>query len=189
MVHHLTFNVDGGCRHQGTTSAFGAAAAVLSSPFIPGILPRTCRLPAVEPNDPSSRPRPTSSRAELMAIILALKWALECAHDHMLSHGQYNNMQVLVRSDSTYAVNCIKLWRNTWERNGWRTSNGSAVVNQQLIRDAYALHDQVKQLGELDYEIVPRGENQVADRCCGNILDRMEAEASMAVDYFYSSAY
>ena len=52
---------------------------------------------------------------------------------------------VQVHSDSTYVVNAFRQgWLTRWQKNGWRTSQGTAVENQDLwqaILQAMRSHD------------------------------------------------
>jgi ribonuclease HI len=44
------------------------------------------------------------------------------------------NQDVQITSDSKYTINCASVWYKNWERNGWRSSKGDAVLNQDLIK-------------------------------------------------------
>ena len=41
--------------------------------------------------------------------------------------------EVIVMTDSEYVAKSMSLWVWKWERNGWRTSRGGEVENQDLI--------------------------------------------------------
>ncbi len=65
-------------------------------------------------------PSTTNNRMELTALLEGLA-ALKTP------------CTVQVHSDSTYVVNAFRQgWLTRWQRNGWRTSQGSAVENQDL---------------------------------------------------------
>ena len=63
----------------------------------------------------------SSQKMELTAIIRALE---------MLK----NNCNVVIFSDSQYAVNCINIWIDTWKRNGWKKNDGKPVANLELLQ-------------------------------------------------------
>eukprot|EP01053_Blabericola_migrator_P007750 Blabericola_migrator_1__7749@NODE_395_length_8977_cov_183_416835_g72_i1_p4_GENE_NODE_395_length_8977_cov_183_416835_g72_i1NODE_395_length_8977_cov_183_416835_g72_i1_p4_ORF_typecomplete_len278_score34_76RNase_H/PF00075_24/2_1e47RVT_3/PF13456_6/3_4e03RVT_3/PF13456_6/6_4e09DUF3275/PF11679_8/0_0011Cauli_VI/PF01693_16/0_13Cauli_VI/PF01693_16/9e03_NODE_395_length_8977_cov_183_416835_g72_i162607093 len=68
----------------------------------------------------------TNQRAELEAIREALK----------LSE---NYPEVLIHSDSQYAMKCVNEWIKNWKRNGWKNASGQPVCNQDLITQIDAL--------------------------------------------------
>ncbi|EGT48212.1 hypothetical protein CAEBREN_06927 [Caenorhabditis brenneri] len=65
----------------------------------------------------------TNNRYELEAI----KKATEIARD-------VNHRDINIKSDSEYAVKSLNTWSKNWEQNGWRTSSGQPVQNQDLIQ-------------------------------------------------------
>lgn len=152
---------DGGCRYNGKPNAIGVAAVVFQSKY--GREERWYRkLPR--------SPRPTSQRAEIAAIILALEQALE--RYRSLDSDPY--LDVTISSDSRYAVNCMNEWVYKWSRNGWVNAAGFQLVNRDLIEKASDLDDLLKKEGDVRYVWVPRGDNQAADALCNEILDEME---------------
>ena len=62
----------------------------------------------------------TNQRAELTAIIRALDTV-----------PKYRDL--IVATDSQYAINCVTLWYKAWQGNGWKTSYGKTVENKDLI--------------------------------------------------------
>ncbi len=59
---------------------------------------------------------------------------------------------VVVRSDSTYVVNCFRQrWWATWERNGWRNSKKQPVANREL---GEALLAEVRARPQVEWEWV-----------------------------------
>ena len=75
-------------------------------------------------------PATTNNRMELLAAITALESLPE-------------GTPVELHTDSTYVKNGITDWMNKWQRNGWRTSAGKPVKNQDLwvrLADAAARH-------------------------------------------------
>lgn len=163
MVYRMVFNVDGGCRGNGTPDAIGAVACCLQKPHGNRYECETRRLR----NYPVP---PTSQRAEIIAIIIALLWALK-RYDKLRG---YPILRVTIYSDSRYAVNCMTDWIYKWTRNGWTNSRGFGVANQDLIKDASFLDDLVKEIGSVEYVWVPRADNVNADSECQRALDEQE---------------
>lgn len=69
----------------------------------------------------------TNNRMELTAVLEGLRaLKLPCS--------------VEVRSDSSYLVNAFrKRWLDNWQRNGWKTSTGRPVENQDLWQELLAV--------------------------------------------------
>lgn len=65
-------------------------------------------------------PKPTNNQAELYAILIALQESSEY-------------QKILIRSDSSYSINCLTKWCYNWIDNGWKTSQGNDVLNKELI--------------------------------------------------------
>ncbi|MDR3116253.1 MAG: ribonuclease HI [Bifidobacteriaceae bacterium] len=65
--------------------------------------------------------RGTNQIAELTALLQALQ--------------AFGNVpELLIESDSQYAINCASVWVHSWRRNGWRGANKKQVSNINLIR-------------------------------------------------------
>jgi ribonuclease HI len=65
-------------------------------------------------------PRQTNQRAELTAILRAL----EAVPHHR---------EVLIHSDSNYAIKCVTEWHVNWLKKDWKTSSGKDVENRDLV--------------------------------------------------------
>ncbi|KAI0405741.1 ribonuclease H1 [Xylaria palmicola] len=159
MVYVMEFFVDGGCRGNGQPGAIGAAACCLMRKYRGSHQARTIHLP--------SYPAPTNQRAEIMAIIMALEWAIEKTNELMTNPA----ISVRIHSDSKYAIGCMNTWIDNWVANGWVNSSGFEVANRDLIERASDLNDEVAYMGSVRYEWVPRSENQLADEYCNDALD------------------
>jgi ribonuclease HI len=157
----MNIYVDGACRGNGQPGATGAAAAVFKPKYGKHIW-FTRVLPQY--------PTPTSQRAEIMAIILALEEALK-KYDEL---DGYPRVYTRIYSDSKYAVGCMTEWIYKWTQNNWTTSAGYEVVNRDLIEKASDLDDKVSDLGPVEYIWISRGGNEDADRYCNQALDRQE---------------
>ncbi|KAH0612202.1 uncharacterized protein H6S33_010254 [Morchella sextelata] len=71
-------------------------------------------------SEPLIGPRQTNQRAELTAILRAINVAPL-------------HREVLIYTDSKYAINCVTVWHINWIKNNWITSVGRPVENQDLI--------------------------------------------------------
>lgn len=65
----------------------------------------------------------TNQRAELFAILKALQIITKS-----------NNIDIIVYTDSMYSINSVTLWIKEWKKNGWKSSTGKSVMNQDLIK-------------------------------------------------------
>ena len=115
QIIDLELFTDGSCRKLTPTSGTGFIAYGFA---------------AVEDNnmihievDRIDSPTSTSQRAELLAIINALKFA-----------DQYKKklQRVIIYSDSAYAINGLNNWIHGWRANGWRNSKKEEVANLDL---------------------------------------------------------
>ena len=164
MVYIMRMYVDGGGRRNGYDDAIGAAACVIQKKWGRDTtwtrqLPSNC-----------FSPPPTSQRAEITAIILALETALE-DYEELDSNPR---LRLTIHTDSKYAHGCMTDWIYKWIRNGWVNAAGREVANRDLIEKASDLDEQVKELGTVDYVWIPRGENQDADEAVSDLLDEMD---------------
>jgi ribonuclease HI len=158
--------VDGGCRRNGNRSAIGAAAAVRMTRSGKHFH-RKSYLPAWK--------RPTNQRAEISAIILGLKMALDTNEEMVANNVQ---LDVTIFSDSKYAVDCMNEWIYKWANNGWINSRGDDVANKDLIQEASKLDDDLRDLGNVEYVWISRSENELADKYCNKAMDEMAYEES-----------
>ena len=54
------------------------------------------------------------------------------------------NRSVAVFSDSTYSINCITKWASGWEKKGWKRDGNQPIKNLELIQEAYANYNRLK---------------------------------------------
>lgn len=66
--------------------------------------------------------RQTNQRAELTAVLRALEIVPR-------------NRNVVIISDSRYAIDCVTTWFINWRRNGWKNAAGKAVENRDIIEN------------------------------------------------------
>lgn len=114
-------------------------------------------------------PTPTSQRAELAAIVLALEKAL----DKQRELDTVPFMKVTIYTDSKYAHGCMTDWRFKWSNNGWINAAGNEVADRDLVEEALELEAEVEYNGEVKYGWIPRAQNQDADAAVNDKLDEM----------------
>ena len=92
----------------------------------------------------------TNNIMEITAVVEALK-CLKVESD------------VQVYSDSAYTVNAFKQgWIYNWMKNGWKTSNGSAVKNKELWQELYEL----TKTHEVEFiKVKGHADNEYNNRC------------------------
>ena len=163
MVYKMVMYVDGGCRRNGFSGAFGACACVCVYRWGRDRI-YTKRLPA------SDRPVPTNQRAELYAIILAL----EQASNKQNELDNYPYMHVTIYTDSKYAHGCMTEWYRKWQNNGFINSLGNEVANRDLIERALALESDILDHGNVIWEWTPRSDNTAADEAANDEMDAMD---------------
>ena len=73
-------------------------------------------------SEPLIGPRQTNQRAELTAIVRTLDTVPK-------------DRDVVIVSDSQYAINCATMWYINWRRNGWKTTAGKMVENRDLVEN------------------------------------------------------
>lgn len=178
----MEWYVDGGCRGNGQPGSIAAAAAVETLRWGKSWIHRI-QLPQGDMYNPP----PTNQRAEIAAIILALKKALERYND--LDSAPRINLTI--HSDSRYAVDCMTTWIYNWSCNGWTNARGNPVANKDLIQEASNLDDDLRALGKVTYKWIPRHENQQADKACNEEMDKMSGNNSdnNMSDYYSSDDY
>ena len=141
--------IDGACRGNGYYGAVGGAGL-----HIPQFKRHEYRSIASYEN-------PTSQRAELTALIMALEAAIE-------RRGElYTNpwFSLVIRTDSKYVIGCLTDWLAKWKENGWINARGYPVSNQDLIKRAARLQESIEdEGGEVIFQHIPREGNHEADR-------------------------
>jgi len=71
----------------------------------------------------------TSQRTELYAILTAIRY--------INSKFDLKNLNIKIKSDSKYSVNCINKWIKNWVKNNWTKQDGKSVLNRDLIEPIY----------------------------------------------------
>jgi ribonuclease HI len=57
---------------------------------------------------------------------------------------QVINHKIILYTDSMYIVNSIEKWAIKWEKNDWKKSDGSTILNVELIKRLYYLSKNLK---------------------------------------------
>lgn len=88
------------------------------------------------------------------------------------------NKQVQILSDSKYSIDCITKWAAGWKNKGWTRGKGEEIKNLELIKQCYALYNQLKSNLSINYV---KGHaniegNELADRMA--VLARMTKETN-----------
>ena len=169
MVYIMRMKVDGGCRRNGYDDAIGAAAVVVYHKG-GGWSSTTWDLPKY--------PRPTSQRAELLAII----HALEMARDKASKMDGRPFMRVTIFTDSKYAHGCLTNWSYKWRNNGWINAAGNPVVNRDLVQEAINLEADVERNGLVNFDWISRADNEDADQAVNDRLDERQEETDTSDD-------
>lgn len=79
----------------------------------------------------------TNQRGELEGIRHALKNAANEAKSG-------NPSNVRIHTDSKYSMESVTNWGDKWEKNGYKTSTGGDVVNQDMIKECRSLVKYIK---------------------------------------------
>jgi ribonuclease HI len=116
---------DGACTGNGTPQAKGGVGVYIG------------------PQDPRNLSRPldmeaphTNNKAELRAIQLGLD-VIEKQHP----------ARAILYSDSDYAIKSLTQYIKTWRRNGWLSSKGEPVCNQEIIQEIDSQMARLEHLG------------------------------------------
>ncbi|CDR98725.1 related to Ribonuclease H [Sporisorium scitamineum] len=104
----------------------------------------------------------TNNRAKIMALIRSAVLAPK------------DGRQVVIFSDSQYAMNCVGQWLDKWRCNGWRNAKGRVVANQDLIErldDALSEHCRRPVLQYIESHAYNQG-NDIADQLAKEACDK-----------------
>ena len=110
---------------------------------------------------------PTNQRAELKALLEAVKFALEL--DLM-------GVTVTIYTDSLYAMNCASKWGPSWKKAGWTRSSGEPLLNLDLIKPLVDL------CGKIKFQHVRGHQTNCSPEAAGNNwVDRAAVAGSQGV--------
>lgn len=88
--------------------------------------------------------------------------------------------RIEIHTDSAYLLQGVTGWMYGWEKNGWKTKDGSDVSNQDLWKEIGALVFRLKMKHQIDWVKVAghaglRG-NERVDEICTNEADHVQQE-------------
>lgn len=82
----------------------------------------------------------TNNRCELFAVLYTLQIINKYLHkyiEYLLNNTEIFNTSINIVSDSSYTVNSCNEWISKWEKNDWKTANGSPVKNRDIMEEIY----------------------------------------------------
>lgn len=71
----------------------------------------------------------TNQKTELYAILMCISY--------IKKNFNLSKIELIIKSDSQYSINCITKWAANWEKNGWIKKDGTPVANRGLIEPIY----------------------------------------------------
>lgn len=112
---------DGGCRNNGKSNAKGGYSVYFTDDIThkDNDYTKFNKTKLITQN-------PTNNKAELSAILLALK-IIEENKEFM------EPLNIEIISDSKYSIDCITKWIVNWKKNDYRNSKGEVIKNKDLI--------------------------------------------------------
>jgi ribonuclease HI len=108
---------DGACRGNGTRRAVAGWAWA----YWPGV----ARGEPTASGSAGLPPPATNQRAELMALLEALRW-IQAQGSHI--------DPVTIYTDSQYTIKCTTVWGPSWKKKGWRRDSGEPLQNLDIIK-------------------------------------------------------
>ncbi|KAJ7200507.1 ribonuclease H-like domain-containing protein, partial [Mycena pura] len=149
-LNTMMIYTDGACASNGLASPRGGFA------FVFNLGSAGTKSGAVEPTGPGGRVyTPTSNRAELCAVIAALKFS---------AWWDEGWKRVVIVTDSQYVSEGATSRMRDWARRGWRTSAGSPAANRDLWEALSDVMGGYARSGcEISFWWVPREWNTLAD--------------------------
>ncbi|PVH87870.1 ribonuclease H-like protein [Cadophora sp. DSE1049] len=121
------------------------------------------RLEDVGPTN--KREQPTSNRAELRAAIAALR-CIGSDRTKIKFSTPKDKSKLVIAMDSAYVVGGATKWSKIWETNGWRSSDGNAIKNQDLWEELLARVRELlsRHCAKVSFWHIPRELNEDTDR-------------------------
>jgi ribonuclease HI len=110
---------DGACSGNGTKKSVGGWAWA----YWPGEARGNPTRYAADKLKVTAQMPATNQRAELTALLEALKWC-----------SGYGMRSLTIYTDSMYALNCASKWGPSWKRKGWKRDSGEPLQNLDLIK-------------------------------------------------------
>lgn len=163
----IVIAVDGACRGNGTSNAQSAIGVYFAEDSPHNISMTT-------PNISQ-----TSQCAELLACLNAL------TKIDVLKHELEDGLsQVVIKADSKYLVKEMTDWVLKWRENGYKTAQGSPVINADLFKSIDRMVGKLNNASprvEVLFWHVPRAKNQEADGLANAAFGSIQ---SLSQDFF-----
>lgn len=124
-------------------------------------------------------PSVTNNQMEMLAVVAVLKQIKDFSGPSV------------IHSDSRYLINGITNWVFSWARNGWMTSNGQAVLNQNIWQQLLQLVTARKKQGfeAISWNYVPGHAgidgNERADEIASNLASHIPIDLFEGSDSQY----
>ena len=159
----LLIYTDGACLDNGHANARAGCGFVFSSVPNPASF-CTFRL---ENKGPTGEVyKPTSNRAELRAVIAALRYRAWDGEGFR---------SIVIATDSDYVVNGATRWVRSWLKKGWKTSIGAPVKNKDLWQVLLGEAERWSERGvKIQFWWIPRYLNTEADLRARNGANQQE---------------
>jgi ribonuclease HI len=110
----LVVFTDGACSANGKKNAKGSYSMVWPD------------YPEMDGGWPLEGEKATNNRAEMMGLIKSFEIA------DVIDPERKKHLEVY--TDSMFMINCVTKWLANWKKNGFKKSDGSSVLNQDLLR-------------------------------------------------------
>jgi len=129
MTSMASIFCDGACPGNGTNHAFAGWAWA----YWPGPARGEPTCYGAQKLENGLGGRPTNQRAELMALLESLRFA-----------ARHELRNVIVYTDSMYAINCTTKWGPGWKRKSWKRDSGEPLLNLDIIKPLVELWAKTK---------------------------------------------
>ena len=93
----------------------------------------------------------TNQSAELTGIVMALK-ELHQNSELVSAIQQHYKGLAIIWTDSDYSIKCITQHIKRWMKNGWKTVSGGDVKNQEAIKTAHKLYNEINSAKKIQVE-------------------------------------
>lgn len=115
---------DGSCRNNGKKNATGGVGIHFSDSKFDDI---SLKYEGI----------PTNNKMELYAIYISIKY---------IENYINNYDQVIIFTDSQYAIDCLTKYIKNWIKNDWKTKDNRSVLNKEIINSIYELLSKYEKL-------------------------------------------
>ena len=109
----------------------------------------------------------TNNVAELCAILYVMCTVMD-------------STDLVIYTDSMYAIQCLTTWIVSWESNGWRTSNGGHVRNTMILKDMIKIKRARDRAGSTTELVHVKGHSGNPGNEMADILARRGSETACA---------